>query len=119
MAWQYLKTNHKITAGLWLCILFLKPQYILLPVLFFLYRKEFKILATMFLGGGGLACLSLLLVGSSGIEKYGQFLTEIIYWKNIYTVNPLYMDTWRGFLQLIFQKTDIDPIFMYWIAGVV
>jgi len=111
-------TNNKIKTGLWLSILFLKPQYIILPLLFFIFRKEYKIVSVTAFIGGFFSLVSFLLVGHLGIEKYLHFLASILSWQNTNTVVPALEYSWRGFMQLIVQKNDIESIFIYWLLGI-
>jgi len=111
--------NQKIRTGLWLCLLLIKPQYILVPLLFFLFRKELVVLKSFLAGASLVTILSIAIVGFGGIRQYISLLTKIVGWRNAYTINSEYMYTLRGFIQLLLKTKDFHSIQIYWIAGVV
>ena len=111
--------NQKIRTGLWLCLLLIKPQYILVPLLFFIFRKELVVLKSFLAGASLVTILSIAIVGFGGIRQYISLLTKIVGWRNAYTINSEYMYTLRGFIQLLLKTKDFHSIQIYWIAGVV
>lgn len=119
MARRFFLHRQKLIAGIWLSLLLIKPQYIILPVLFFLFRKELKVLTGFMSASILLTVLSFLLVGYKGILQYLRYFSEIFRWKNAYTINPEYMDTWRGFLQSSFHTKSFLTIAPYWITGAI
>jgi len=118
MARRAFLDNQKIRTGLWLSLLLIKPQYVLVPFLFFIFRKELTVLKSFLAGASLVTVLSIAIVGLKGVQQYIRLLAEIAGWKNAYTINSEYMYTWRGFIQLFFKTKDFHSIQLYWIAGV-
>ncbi|HEX8465494.1 MAG TPA: glycosyltransferase family 87 protein, partial [Abditibacterium sp.] len=113
------KSGRDFSAGLWLCLLLIRPQMAIAPLLIFAWKGKWRLLAGFMLGAAILGAISLFLVGFEGLASYKTLLGEVSNWKGIYGVQPQQMQTWRGFLHALFGSDEASVIRWPWILGVV
>lgn len=113
------RAGKDFTAGLWLSLLLIKPQYLLLPVVLLIGHRRFKALLGLGTGLCALLGISWLLVGSSGLLGYRAFASQVPYWgeQDILTVHPQMMHTFKGLLHLLFGTNFTQDIVTFWLFG--
>lgn len=118
LAWNFLRQNQQLRAGLALSLLFIKPYLILWPVLFLLWARYFKALLSLGLVGVLLLLISWLLIGLKGLLGYFQLLQQAFGWGEAYAMHPQKMQTYLGFLQRVYQTNYPADVIILWLIGV-
>ncbi|GEM_PF-4966891 len=116
-AWKALQEKRELQAGMWLSLLLIKPQYIIVPLLLFAWKKQFRVLTGIFLGAISFGILSYLLVGYQGLMDYSRFLTNTLQWTESFAVNAVSMQTWRGFVELLVGTQNTPFTTILWLLG--
>jgi len=112
------KKNKPILSGFILAFIVLKPHLLIVPLIFFIIKKEWRIIIGMFLGCGILILLSFYLIGWRGMVGYFQLLTQISINGASNNIDLFAQPTLRGFLHFLFDKTlSSRTIDMFWIVG--
>ncbi len=101
-AYTSFQEHKKITSGLWLSLLFIKPQFLLIPIIFFFISKQFKILLGILLGVCALTFFSFVIIGVNGMQAYIQFLIATGQGQDPYSSYRFFMQTIFGFTDLLF-----------------
>ena len=110
------KDNRDMAGGITLSLLSIKPQLLILPVLVLAVQRRWKALGGLAAGLGGLGVISLRIVGSEGLIRYGELLTRFWGWREKYGVNPARMHNWRGETYLWLGDSRAGMIL--WLAGI-
>src|SRR5262249_45473154 len=96
-AYVALRAGEDLRAGLWLGVLFLKPQYIALLLLVLLWKRRWAALAGSFVGLGVVVIGSFLIVGPSQLLAYPSVIGNLANFSHSLT-NPADMINWRAIL---------------------
>ena len=67
LAWR---SRRNAQSGLWLSLLLVKPQYLVLPVVLLLWKRQWRALGALAVAGVTLVGLSFLLIGPGGVQDY-------------------------------------------------
>lgn len=118
MSYRNLARNQYLRAGLWLSLLLIKPQYLLLPILFLVLHKKFAVLKGFALGTSILLIISFLLVGVRGMQGNFLLFFNTLQWNDAYMVTPALMHTWRAFIQLLLGQEKGLLVNTLWLGGV-
>lgn len=94
VSYRSLSNGQDIGAGLWLGLLFIKPQYILLPLTFLLWKKPKAGIACI-IAGIIFYMISIGLIGIKGMITYGLFLRHFLNDNGIVFLSI--ENTWRSF----------------------
>jgi hypothetical protein len=98
-SFRALETGRRLTAGLWLGALLLKPQYALFLLLVLVCKRQWLTLVGVALTGVGLAVLSLAVIGPEGVPGFVDMMRYASGFREVDPiVNAREMITWRGFL---------------------
>jgi hypothetical protein len=96
-----LKCGHEGQAGLWLAIGTIKPQAMLLPYVLVLAARRWRVFFSSLLVGGGLAALSVALLGWRTWQDYFLILRTHTGLYDAFGVVPAVMYNLKGTLALI------------------
>jgi hypothetical protein len=94
-AWALTRRRDAI-AGLSLALALVKPQFLLLPVLWLLFRRRWTALGGFAAGGAALLLVSCALVGAQGLRSFLDVLLLTPGSEGAYGVNPAIMPNIRG-----------------------
>ena len=117
MAWRALARRQEVQAGLWLAALLIRPQLLSVPALLFLWWRRWRALAGLALGAAALLAVSLLAVGSRGLQGYVQLLQAALSWGDAFAMHPQRMYTWRSFLHLLMRTDNVQDVLGWWALG--
>lgn len=119
-SWFSLRLGNKISAGLWLSLLLVRPYLIIVPLLVFIFSRQIKVLLGLAIGGATLFLISFLLVGQTGLQSYANLLVSAFNWGDAYTRHPQKMHSWNGLLSLIFNTNHLTGAhLMLWLLGII
>ncbi len=116
--WKAAKIGSGWQAGIWLSLLWIRPQLALLPLLIFACKGRWRLVGGLGVGALTLGGISLWLVGWPGLQLYANLLGAVSNWQGIYGVQPTQMQTWRGFLHAVLATNDAAAVRWPWILGV-
>jgi hypothetical protein len=71
-----LRRSRDFSAGLWLAVLVLKPQYLLLMVPILIWKRRWRAVAGFAVGGAAIALASVAVAGPVALTGYGTMLIE-------------------------------------------
>lgn len=112
------KQNKHVLSGLTLSIICMKPHLLIVPLVFLVIQKRWKMLVGVLIGGVFLALFSLYLVGWQGMVGYLQLLSHVSKNGASNGVEIVAQPTLRGllhsFLEAYLSMRVIDII---WIMG--
>jgi len=74
LAWRELDRGRDVRAGIWLALCLVKPQFVIVPSLYFLRMKRLRPLLGLALAGSVLGLVSLVAVGPAGCVAYVKLL---------------------------------------------
>jgi len=118
VSWGLFKKHKSFWAGVAIGLLAIKPQLLLFPLLLFLWKRQWRALAGLGLALSIFLCISVSLVGISGLIAYGRFLLLSTSFGGQYGIHPEYEPTIRGFLQLIFLTRSLPAILLPLFIGI-
>lgn len=104
-------------SGLLLSLLFIKPQYLLLPFVFLLVKREYKAVIGMTTGCLLAIGVSLLFVGWGGVFNYSFYSFDVTQRGDAYSGIQAFMPTLQGFLLTMKGTTAISVIRLPWLVG--
>lgn len=70
VAWRFVRDDREVAAGLWLAVIFLKPNVAILVPFVLLAAGRYRVLAAWLGAGGILAVVALVLIGPHGLSVY-------------------------------------------------
>lgn len=116
--WYCFKREKNTLAGIFLSLLWIRPQLILLPVLFLVFKKQWKAIFGLCLSTVVLGLISVYMIGIPGIINYIHVLSKIPYLGDSYTVHPQLEPTLRGFLQAILHTNTLSDVILPLTIGI-
>ncbi len=117
-SWYFLKHKKTIASGICLSLLFIKPHLVILPLFFLIVKKQWEVIFGCFIAGLMLSIISFLIVGYSGLINYLQVLVKMLFVGSSFAIHPQLEPTLRGFLQYIFQTSEILKIYIPLATGI-
>jgi hypothetical protein len=100
-----LQARREWRAGCWLSLGLMKPQMILLPLLWFLLRRSWRVLGAFSAVMAVVVAISIAALGF-WIPQYLHFLAEYNRRGAELALYPIAMQNWRGLSTWIFQSDD-------------
>jgi hypothetical protein len=107
LAFLALKGQKDFTAGLWLAAALIRFQLLPVFLLFFIFKRKYRVLAGFLLGSSLLLCISICVVGWEGMLKFRDMALLIGKWNHQYGVSPDQAHCLRG--QLTSLLGFMDP----------
>jgi len=96
LGYYSLARSREMAAGFWLSLLLQKFQVVLPTLLVLLVLKRWRVLLGFLAGSSVLLAVSLVLIGTSGIESYGRLMVEVSGWIERKGIYPSQMHNLRG-----------------------
>jgi hypothetical protein len=100
ISWR-LSSSHKIGSGLVYSLFFLKPHLLFVPVIFFLAKREWKIVAGILTGSFILLCISLAMMGPHSLLDYASLLKILPFMDTRYGIKSTQQPTLLGVLAVL------------------
>jgi hypothetical protein len=105
-AYRAFVRERDFTAGLWIGLLCLKPQYALFLALVLALKRRWLAVAGVLAVAGAIAALSLVAIGWDGIQQYRAMLVEATAFRPGAAAHaPGDMVSWRGLLYNVLPDT--------------
>ncbi len=104
-------------AGLYLALALFKPQYVVLPLLGLLARRQWRPIAWFAGLALVLAAVGIALAGVTGLIDYISLLRSISAPGGIPTIRPFAMTNWRGMASRLFLEHDPGLAMAMTLAG--
>ncbi|HEX8234368.1 MAG TPA: glycosyltransferase family 87 protein [Abditibacteriaceae bacterium] len=117
LAWRSFKQEHAATGGMCLALLLIKPQFILVPLLLLVFKRQWRALGAMLGGIGMLSLLGVVIVGPTGMINYVRLLAAASKWGDANGVHPQAMHSWRSFLHRALQTDAAADVQLLWLGG--
>jgi hypothetical protein len=106
-------------AGMWLAVLFLKPQYAIAFPLIFLYKRRWRAFAGITTIASAIGLTSLLMMGEDGIRNYMQLSKLYTGFHSAHsTIYPSHMMNWHSILiNLLPNLSDHVGVALTWLMA--
>lgn len=103
ISWFLYQKGRHISSGLIISLLFLKLHLIVLPLIFFIIAKKWRVSGGILLGVSIISLISLNVLGVDGVRHYVSFLLELSQLERTHGVNASQQPTLFGFIAFITQ----------------
>ena len=110
LSWFFLKRQKNLIGGLFLSLLFVRPHLVILPLLIFAWKREWKTVFGLLLGIALMILISGLATGLTSLYRYVELLWSIPSLGNAYTIHPQLEPTIRGFLQSLYHTDSLKEV---------
>lgn len=117
-AFRSIQKKELFTAGCWLALLLIKPQYLLIPIIFLVWKKQWSILSGLIFFSIILTVISILTSGISGLYNYFISLIPVFQMREFYSLAPDSMHTIRGLITLIVPEPKNLQTFLWLISDI-
>ncbi len=122
--WYLYQNNREFAAGLAISLLFLKLYLIIVPLIFFIVFRQWRIIGGIVTGIFVIAAVTLLIVGVDGVRHYVEFAGPMMQLERIHGVSKSHQSTLYGFLAFLtigeygVKAFVVPPIVLpLWIVG--
>jgi hypothetical protein len=109
ISWK-LSHSHKFESGLIYSLFFMKPHLLIVPFLFFVAKKEWKIIAGYMTGLFVFSVVSFSIMGSRGLLSYIQLLRAMPFMENLYGIKSSQQPTLFGVIGVLLTKNHTETL---------
>lgn len=114
ITWHLLRRKKDFWAGLVLSLLIIKPQLIILPIMFILWQKRKMTIVGCMIGVSSLIATSWLIIGTKGLQNYIKLLNYVAT-HHSFGVSLEWMHSLSGFLALLLGKQLFPEVIFIWV----